>query len=260
MQLDSNRRLRALAVALGAAALLTGTSAQAKSAARARVHAHAGLQLLFVTGVHRDVAGSQYGVGGAALLEFGARAGRVGIVLEGIPPVSIPQRASAYYGQATPAVGIFNGAVRFAVDRNRHLWFGAGTTVINQRTPLPNISQVASSRLAGARYELAYEQPLASSTRQVRAARFVEVLIGAAPRLFGADRFLYSNGSPAVNKDERAAEVDATLAYGIRYRESELLAGIRTIDFSAQFTRTGEEADRNNGAGLMLEWRRLIGP
>ncbi|MHB8363930.1 MAG: hypothetical protein ACYDEK_05070 [Vulcanimicrobiaceae bacterium] len=252
MQPNSNRRVRALAVALSAAALLTGTSVQAKTAAHARVHAYAGLQVLFVTGVHRDVAGSQYGVGGAALLEFGARMGRVGIVLEGIPPVSIPQRASAYYGQATPAVGIFNGAVRFAVDRNRRLWIGAGTTVINQRTPLPNISQVASSRLAGARYELAYEQPL-------RAARFVEVLVGAAPRLFGADRFLYSNGSPAVNKDERASEVDATLAYGIRYRESELLVGIRTIDFSAQFTRTGEAADRNNGAGLMLEWRRLIG-
>ncbi|MHB8305921.1 MAG: hypothetical protein ACYDEU_07935, partial [Vulcanimicrobiaceae bacterium] len=89
MQPNSNRRVRALAVALSAAALLTGTSVQAKTAAHARVHAYAGLQVLFVTGVHRVVAGSQYGVGGAALLEFGARMGRVGIVLEGIPPVSI---------------------------------------------------------------------------------------------------------------------------------------------------------------------------
>jgi hypothetical protein len=34
--------------------------------------------------------------------------------------------------------------------------------------------------------------------------------------------------------------------------------GIRTINFSARFALTGEAADRNNGAGPLLEWRQYV--
>ncbi|HEY8312561.1 MAG TPA: hypothetical protein VIG51_00180 [Candidatus Baltobacteraceae bacterium] len=214
---------------------------------------YGGLQTLAITGVHSDVGGSQRGAGIGALLQLGANGRRFGIHVEGIPPVSLPQRPSALYGQATPKLSLLNGAVRVALDARSRLWLGIGATIINQQTPLPNIFQVAGSRLAGARYEAFYRGP-------IRDNRFIEVLVGGAPRLYGADHFIYSDGSPSVNKDERAAELDASIAYGIRHARSEVLFGLRTINFAAQFTKTGEAADRNNGVGVMLELRRIIAP
>ncbi|HEY8298032.1 MAG TPA: hypothetical protein VIG32_08435 [Candidatus Baltobacteraceae bacterium] len=212
-----------------------------------------GVQGLGVTGVHSDVGGSQRGAGAGALLEIGATLRRLGVHVEGIPPVSLPQRPSAFYGQATPKLSLLNGAVRFAVDPQSRLWLGIGATVINQATPLPNIFQVAGSRLAGVRYEAFYRAPM-------RGSHFAEILIGGAPRLYGADHFIFSDGSPSVTKDERASEVDASVAVGIRHAHSEVLFGLRTINFAAQFTKIGEAADRNNGAGVLVELRRLIGP
>lgn len=219
------------------------------------IRSYVGVQGLLAIGVHRDIAGNQYGVGGGPLLQIlFAPSPRIAFHAEGIPVVSIPrQRASAFYGQATPALGVLNASIRFAFDRKSKYWFGVGTTIINQRTPLPNLNQVASSRLAGARYELLVRSPL-------RNGRFVEGLIGAAPRLFGADRFIYSDGMPAVDKDERAAEEDISLSYGVQHAHSALLFGLRTLNFSAQFTKTGEAADRNNGAGVTIEVRRYFGP
>jgi len=89
--------------------------------------------------------------------------------------------------------------------------------------------------------------------------RFVETLVGVAPSLFGADHYQFSDGvTPPVNRDERASEIDASVAYGWDSGSNEWLVGIRTLNFSAEFTQTGEAADRNVGAGVMLEWRRLI--
>jgi hypothetical protein len=48
------------------------------------------------------------------------------------------------------------------------------------------------------------------------------------------------------------------LAYGIKRGDSELLAGLRTINFSARYALTGAAGDRNNGGGIMIEWRRFI--
>lgn len=213
----------------------------------------AGVQAFVLAGVHRDIAGDQYGIAGGALLQFNLTGKRLGIHAEGIPVIGSPQqRTSAYYGAATPALGIFNGTVRVAIDRRSRFWIGLGTTIINQRTPLPNISQVAYSRLAGGRYELFARIP-------TRGAHFIEGSVGVAPQLRGADHFLYSDGSAPVNKDELAAEEDLSLAFGVKRSSSELLFGVRTINFSAKFTRTGEAADRNNGAGLTIEYRRFIG-
>ncbi|GAC1659429.1 MAG: hypothetical protein NVS9B12_12580 [Vulcanimicrobiaceae bacterium] len=144
--------------------------------------------------------------------------------------------------------------MRVAVDKNARYWVGLGTTIINQRTPLPNISQVASSRLAGGRYELFAHVP-------ARGQRFFEAQVGLTPRLYGTDHFLYSDGvTPAVNKDEAAAEADIALAYGVQRANSALLLGVRSINFSAVFTKTGLAADRNNAAGVTVEIRRYFGP
>lgn len=219
----------------------------------AKPKSNVGLQGLLVTGDHADIAGKQYGIGGGALVQvnlFPAR--RIMLHVEGIPVVSIPQKASVTYGQATPALGVFDAAVRVALDARGRYWIGGGTTIINQRTPLPNINQVAYSRLAGGRYELYARVPRPN-------ARFIEASLGVTPRLFGADHFLYSDGSLPVNKDEKASEEDGLIAYGIRRAHSELLFGLRSINFSAVFTKTGEAADRNNGAGIMIELRRDLG-
>ncbi len=214
---------------------------------------YAGIQVLALTGAHQDIAGKQNGIAGGALLQLTVSAPRWAVHAEGVPVIGSPQqRSSGFYGAATPALGIFNGTARFTIDRRARIWVGVGTTVINQRTPLPNISQVAYSRLAGGRYEIFARIP-------TRNSHFIESTIGAAPRLFGADHFLYSDGSPPVNKDELAAEEDLSLALGIERRNYELLFGVRTLNFSAKFTRTGEAADRNNGAGLTIEYRRFIG-
>ncbi len=219
-----------------------------------RVRTFIGVQGLLAAGVHSDVAGRQTGIGGGPLFAFGyVPSRRVLLHVEGIPVVSAPQRASAFYGQATPALGIFLGTVRIAVDVRSRYWIGVGTTVINQRTPLPNISQVASSRLAGGRYELFAHVP-------THGGRFVEGLIGVSPRLHGSDHFLYSDGSPAVNKDEAAAEEDISFAFGLERRNSALLFGVRSLNFSAVFTKTGLAADRNNAAGVTLELRRYLSP
>lgn len=212
---------------------------------------YAGLQVLSIVGVHRDIAGSQYGVGAGPLAQLHVGSQRLALHLEGIPVVSVPTRASAHYGQATPKLGIFNGQVEFAPLADARLWLGLGTTIYNQRTPLPNLDQQVSSRLAGARYTVRYRTPLGTS-------RFIEGLAGVAPSLSGSDRYEYSDGTPGVNKEERASEIDASLSYGWDRNASEWLLGIRTLNFSAKFVQAGDAADRNVGVGLMLEWRHLI--
>jgi hypothetical protein len=213
--------------------------------------AYVGAQALGLAGVHRDIAGSQYGFALGLLLQAGIEAKRFALHAEGIPPVSLPQRASAAYGQSTPQLSLIDGAVRAAVDRHARFWVGIGMTVINQRTPLPHINQVVSSRLAGARYEVHY-----ANTRG--GTHFFEVTIGGAPKLTGSDRYTYSTAHAAVEKPERAAEEDVLMAYGIRHASSEWLIGVRSIAFSAKFEQTSEAADRNNGAGVLLEWRQYL--
>src|SRR5438270_4531907 len=212
---------------------------------------YAGLQGLAVVGVHKDVAGSQNGGGAGALMQAGIFGSRFGVRAEGIPPVSVPQAPSAAYGQATPQLSLFNSAVRFAVSPSARAWLGVGATVINQKTPLPAKHQVVASRLAGARYEVAYRHALLTN-------RFLEMQFGAAPVLSGSDIYTYSDGSPNVVKPERASEEDISFAVGIRNANTELLVGLRTINFSAKYSLTNEAADRNNGGGVMLKWRRLM--
>jgi hypothetical protein len=210
-----------------------------------------GAQGLLAVGTHTDVAGKQSGLAAGAILQLGVQHGRTALHFEGIPPVSLPQKPSAFYGAATPQLSLLNAAVRFAADPRAHLWVGLGETVINQRTPLPNLSQVVTSRLAGVRYELTYRAPLSR-------ARFMEVTVGGAPHLTGSDHYVYSIPHPAVDKPEVAAELDAMIAYGVQHRNSELLFGLRTINFSARYVLTGQAGDRNNGAGAVVEWRRFI--
>jgi hypothetical protein len=212
----------------------------------------AGIQALILAGVHRDIAGGQNGVAGGALLQFNVRAHRWQLRVEGIPPVALPQRSSAKYGQATPQVSLLSGALLVAVDPAEHLWLGVGETIINQRTPLPNLSQVVASRLAGMRYEAAYRAPL-------RGGHFLQFMAGGAPQLTGIDHFIYSDGQPPVDKPEIASELDAMAAFGLQRRDDEFLFGIRTINFSAKFLNDGSAADRNNGAGLLFEYRRFLG-
>jgi hypothetical protein len=210
-----------------------------------------GAQALLLTGAHTDVAGTQHGVAGGALIQFGARGKRVGLRVEGIPPVSLPQAPSATYGQATPQVSLINGALRYALEPTQRWWLGVGATVINQRTPLPNISQVVTSRLAGYRIEALYRAPL-------NATHFIEVLAGAAPHLAGNDHFDYSIPHASIDKPEIASEEDGMIAFGIVQRNAEWLFGVRSINFSAKFALTGEAGDRNNGAGLLAEYRAFI--
>lgn len=239
---------RGASAAVGAA-FLAISPLQARATAPPRVYA--GAQVFILSGAHRDVAGSQYGVAGGALLQFGVRGKRLALHVEGIPPVSVPQRASAFYGQATPQLSLIDGALRFAIDPRARFWLGLGETVIDQRTPLPNLSQVVSSRLAGARYEASFRSP-------ARGRTFYEVWFGGAPRLTGSDHYAYSDGQPPIDKAEVAAEEDAMAAVGVATAGSEWLFGVRTIDFSARYLATGLAADRNNGAGVVVEWRGFL--
>lgn len=206
---------------------------------------------MLLTGTHTDISGTQHGVAGGALIQAGVLGKRLGFRVEGVPPVSLPQAPSAAYGQATPQLSLINGNFRFAVDPRAHWWLGAGMTVINQRTPLPNISQVVTSRLAGARYELEFRAPL-------NPVHFIEFVFGGAPHLTGSDHYDYRIPHPSIDKPEIAAEEDAMLAFGITHRNSEWLFGIRSINFSARYALTGDAADRNNGSGLLAEYRAFI--
>lgn len=219
--------------------------------AAALATSYVGFQALALTGVHQDVAGAQRGAaaGGFGELQFGGR--RLRLHFEGVPVVGIPQRPSAHYGQATPAVGIVDAAVRVGLDPQGRLFAGFGADVINQRTPLPNIDQVVASRLVGFRYEAGYRAPLAGS-------HFLEALAGGAPALYGTDIYTYSIPHVAIDEPERASEVDYSLAWGMTMRRSELLVGVRAINYAAHFTETGRAADRNAGFGLLAEWRALL--
>lgn len=214
-------------------------------------HVYLGLQGIFAAGAHTDIAGKQSGLAGGALLQFGVRGRRVGMHVEGIPPVSLPQAPSAFYGQATPQLSLINGAVQFALDPQARWWLGTGMTVINQRTPLPKLNQVVASRLAGVRLELAYRVPIGVS-------RFAEFTIGGAPHLTGADRYTFSTRNPEIDKPEIAAEEDGMFAYGWTRGNTQWLLGFRTINFSARYAQTGAAADRNNGAGPLIEWRQYV--
>jgi hypothetical protein len=240
------RSSRAALAALAACAVL------AAPALAEPAGSYAGLQGLAVSGVHKDEAGEQRGAGAGALLEAAYGRGRFAVHAEGIPPVSLPQRPSQTYGQATPQLSVFNGSARVAFGAAAEWWAGVGATVINQKTPLPAKQQVVASRLAGARYEVGLR-------RSFGAVHFLEVQFGGAPHLTGGDIYTFSDGlTPDVHKPEVAAEEDATVALGVRRANSEILFGLRSINFSAKFTRTGAAADRNNGGGLMFEWRRLL--
>jgi len=210
-----------------------------------------GIQALALTGVHQDIAGSQHGFAGGGFIELQIGGTRLRLHFEGVPVVSAPQRASAHYGQATPAVGIVDGAIRVGLDASGNLFAGIGADVINQHTPLPNLDQEVASRLAGVRYELGYRVPL-------RGPHFVEALVGGAPALYGQDIYTFSTPAQAVDERERASEIDYSIAYGIRSRRSEWLIGLRAINFAAHFTATGAAADRNAGFGLLAEWRALL--
>jgi len=239
-------RVRSMRAPLLAAAL----TAACFVAAQAHEANYVGLQLFAVAGVHKDVAGTQYGAGIGPLLQARLGGRRLALRLEGIPVVAIPQRASAYYGQATPSIGIFNATLGYRVVPR--VSFGLGETVINQRTPLPNLQQVVSSRLAGVRYALRYTEPL-------RGRRTLEANLGAAPTLWGSDVYVYSDGvTPPTVKAEQAAEIDASLAVGFRRPYGEMLVGLRALNFSAKYTATGIAGDRNAGVGLFVEFRKAI--
>ena len=236
-------RSRALVLATALVASCCG-SVQAKGLN------YLGLQLFAVAGVHKDVAGTQYGAGIGPLLQARLGGPRLAIHLEGIPVVAVPQRASAYYGQATPSIGIFNATLGYRIIPR--LSFGIGETVIDQRTPLPNLQQVVSSRLAGFRYALRYTEPL-------RAHRTLEANLGVVPTLWGSDVYVYSDGiTPPTVKAERAAEIDASLAIGFHRSYGEMLVGLRALNFSAKYTVTGLAGDRNAGVGLFVEFRKAI--
>lgn len=205
-----------------------------------------------MTGVHRDAAGSQYGIGGGPLVQARIVSRRFALSLEGIPVVSIPDtRPSVAYGQATPKLGIFNGQFEYALNAQRTLWFGLGETIYNQRTPLPAKAQSVSSRLAGVRYTARY-------LHAFNASHWLEAFVGTAPMLTGSDVYVYLDGSPNTVKPERASEIDASLAFGYRRRRTEWLIGLRTLNFAAKFINTGEGADRNVGIGPMVEWRHTF--
>ena len=235
--------LRACALAAAAAFSCLGT-------AQAHGRNYLGLQLFAVAGVHKDVAGTQYGAGIGPLLQARLGGPKLAIHVEGIPVVAVPQRASAYYGQATPSIGIFNATLgyRFMLRMS----FGIGETVINQRTPLPNLQQVVSSRLAGYRYALRY-------TEALRGRRSLEANLGVAPTLWGSDVYVYSDGvTVPVVKPEQAAEIDASLAVGFQRPYGEMLLGLRALNFSAKYTATGLAGDRNAGVGLFVEFRKAL--
>jgi hypothetical protein len=214
---------------------------------------YAGVQAWAASGDHQDIAGTQRGAALGGFIELQVGGKRVRLHFEGIPVVSIPLPPSARYGLATPAVGILDGALRFTLGQDARLFAGVGADVINQRTPLPKVDQVVSSRLAGFRYEVGWNEPIGSS-------HFAEALLGVVPSLFGADVYRYSIVHPNVLKPEAASEVDYSVAFGVRARSSEILLGLRAINFTAHFTSTGLAADRNSGFGLFAEWRATFGP
>lgn len=213
-----------------------------------------GVQALALSGFHREPNYDQNGTGIGALLELSHRRGRAELHLEGIPVVTTTAHATSQeFGDTAPALGVFSATARWAVDPRRRLWLGIGTTIINQRTPLPNMARTAESRLAGGRYEMVVRLPL-------RAAHFVELEAGVEPRMFGSDHFLFDDPAhPPINKDEHAAETDVALAYGIRRGRDAYLIGLRSINFSADFSRPGDAADRNVAFGLTFEARYGLG-
>ncbi|HVA28569.1 MAG TPA: hypothetical protein VNF68_10335 [Candidatus Baltobacteraceae bacterium] len=213
---------------------------------------YVGVQGLGIVGAHRDIAGSQYGVGAGPLLQAQVGGKRFNVNVEGIPVVSIPgTRPSVAYGQATPKLGIFNGQAQYALDRKASLWIGLGATIYNQRTPLPAQAQSVSSRLSGVRYTVRYIHP-------ARNGRGIEAFVGVTPTLTGSDVYAFLDGSPPTIRPERASEIDAQVALTWRHGTSEWLFGIRTLNFAARFLDTGEAADRNVGIGPMIEWRHLL--
>jgi hypothetical protein len=216
-------------------------------------YSYVGIQGLALVGQHVDTSLDEHGVGAGALLEVHVGGPRFAVHLEDIPVVGIPGvRPSVTYGQATPSLGIFNGDAEYAIDRAGTTWFGFGQTVYNQRTPLPAIGQVVSSRLSGARYTLRYRRPLQNG-------RFIEAFVGNAPYLGGADVYVLTNHAVAQLKPERASEVDSSLSYGFNTgHHTQWLIGLRSLDFSARFPVTGLPADRNVGIGPIIEWRDLL--
>lgn len=213
---------------------------------------YVGIQGLMLIGEHSDAAGTQHGLGAGPLVQIHVGGPRFAVHLEGIPVVSIPGvRPSAHYGQATPAIGIFNGQAEAALGRAGYLWFGLGESIFNQRTPLPALGQEVASRLAGVRYTLRYRRPLGN--RHV-----IDALFGTAPLLTGSDVYTFVSRQPPTYRPERASEVDAWLEWGYEFRRSELLVGVRTLNFTARYPLTGEAADRNVGLGPVIEWRALL--
>jgi len=212
-------------------------------AAPSRADTQFGIQGILLSGTHYQPKGNVYGSAAGAFLQLDERWRSFQLHFEGFPSVGTAV-VNTNFGPATASLGLFAASARIRLDRLGRFWAGAGTEVLAQTTPQAGIYKVDSSRLAGTRFDMLNDFPMAPNT-------FIETQIALMPHLSGTVYETTSAPASAVYSitgAETASMVDLSAAYGIRRTHVDYLFGVRAINFAAKFA-DGREADRNVGVG-----------
>ncbi|MDQ2818624.1 MAG: hypothetical protein M3T49_10535, partial [Candidatus Eremiobacteraeota bacterium] len=211
-----------------------------------------GIQGLVLSGRHLQPGHDVSGSGGGALLELNERWPGAQLHLEGIPVIDAAQPTSSSFGSPRQKIGLFNGTLRFPLDGHGRVWAGFGLGVIAQRTTYSDYSEeVDESRLIGTRYDLFARLPLSKR-------HFVEANFADMPFMTGTVHAFSLRFRGSFSQKETAAETDASAAFGWSGGAMEFLAGLRSINYSANYVY-GRPADRNVGFGPTLEARYGFG-
>lgn len=233
-----------------ALALLFAVFACSVFSAAARADTQIGIQAIELSGRHIESNENVSGSGFAGFIQLDERWRSVQIHVEGIPSVGTALVNTAT-GPEHATLGWFSASARFQLDPAGRFWLGAGTQVLAQRTPLTGVAAIDASRLAGSRYELLSDVPVA------RAGQFVETDLAVMPHLSG---ILYETRTAPIfdrftrSAAETAGMTDLSFAYGITSGRHDYLVGVRAFNFAAKFA-DGSEADRNVGTGLFAAAR-----
>jgi hypothetical protein len=218
-------------------------------AGTSRADTQFGIQGILLSGTHYQPKGNVSGSAAGAFLQLDERWRSVQLHFEGFPSVGTAV-VNTNLGPVTATLGLFAASARIRLDRLGRFWVGAGTEVLAQTTPQSGLYKVDSSRLAGTRYDMLNDFPMAPNT-------FIETQVALMPHLSGT--VYETTSAPAtvvysITGAETASMVDLSAAYGIRRSHVDYLFGVRSINFAAKFA-DGREADRNVGIGLSASVR-----
>ncbi len=193
------------------------------------------------------------------LIEGSQRLGPFEIAGYGLPPtVAIPY-TDAIQGSTLLRLTILDVSLRLWAPKRR-IGIETGETIYNQTTHYDGADfydgtdERQYSRVVGAHYGVIAHLPFRSG--------YVEIESRYAPVLLGTQVSTYGDGAPSRFDPERGEQIDEDVRFIRRAgRHSELIAGVRYVNFTAAYDVPGRPlSDRNCAVLPSIGYRFVTGP